>query len=123
MKVARCELRSPIDGVVVEILHNKGEWLDPGEPLVRILTLNPLRVEFFVAASRYGQAELIGHQVELETQLPGDKKGLFAGEIVFVSPEIQPVNGQIRVYAEVQNPEYLLRPGARGKLTIQLDNE
>jgi multidrug efflux pump subunit AcrA (membrane-fusion protein) len=37
---------------------------------------------------------------------------------VFVSPEVDPVNGQVRVWAEVENRDGQLRPGVHGKLSI-----
>jgi multidrug efflux pump subunit AcrA (membrane-fusion protein) len=37
---------------------------------------------------------------------------------VFVSPEVDPVNGQVRVLAEVDNPDGVLRPGLRATMTI-----
>jgi hypothetical protein len=42
---------------------------------------------------------------------------------VFVSPEVNPVNGQVRVWAEVENRGLLLRPGLQAALTIHLAEE
>jgi macrolide-specific efflux system membrane fusion protein len=33
------------------------------------------------------------------------------GEISFVSPEVDPINSQVRVWAEFDNPKLLVRPG------------
>ncbi len=38
--------------------------------------------------------------------------------MVFVSPEVDPVNGQARIWAEVENRGGELRPGLHGKLSI-----
>ncbi len=43
----------------------------------------------------------------------------FAGHIVFVNPEIDPLNSQVRVWAEVENPDLKLRPGMQATLTIE----
>ena len=42
----------------------------------------------------------------------------FTGQVVFVHPEVDPVNGQIRVWAEIVNRDALLFPGDRGLLTF-----
>jgi multidrug efflux pump subunit AcrA (membrane-fusion protein) len=50
--------------------------------------------------------------------LPGHPGSRFTGEVVFVSPEISAVNGRFRVWAEVDNPQGLLKPGLRANLEI-----
>ena len=40
---------------------------------------------------------------------------------MFVSPEVNPVNGQVRVWADVDNKQLTLRPGLRGHLAIHAD--
>jgi multidrug efflux pump subunit AcrA (membrane-fusion protein) len=42
------------------------------------------------------------------------------GEIVFVSPEINPVSGQVRVWAEVDNLQGYLKPGMRATMTVDV---
>ena len=87
---------------------------------MRIIKINPLRVEAFVDGSKYG-ANLYGRPARLTAHLPpGDRVAEFHGRVVFVSPEVQPVNGQVRVWAEVENRDLQLRPGTRGTLTIDL---
>ncbi|MGC3967799.1 MAG: hypothetical protein QM775_10635 [Pirellulales bacterium] len=44
----------------------------------------------------------------------------FFGRLSFVSPEVDPVNGEVRLFVEMANPDQLLRPGLRGTLTIDL---
>jgi multidrug efflux pump subunit AcrA (membrane-fusion protein) len=113
-------ITAPIAGMVVQVYRQAGEWLNRGDPVVRIIRLNRLRVEAFVDGTRFG-TNLIGCPVTLTTRLPpGDVVGLFEGTITFVSPEVQPVNGQVRVWADVENPQLKLRPGVRGTLTIDL---
>lgn len=113
-------ITAPIDGMVVEVVRRAGEWLNRGDPVVRIIRLDQLRVEAFVDGTRFG-SNLLGCPVRFATQLPpGNIVGRFEGKITFVSPEVQPVNGQVRVWADVENPQLTLRPGARGTLTIDL---
>ena len=41
------------------------------------------------------------------------------GQIVFISPEIDPLNSQVRFWAEIENAELKLRPGMTATLTIE----
>jgi multidrug efflux pump subunit AcrA (membrane-fusion protein) len=44
----------------------------------------------------------------------------FPGKIVFIDPEIDPVNAQVRVWVEVPNPGLRLRPGMRANMTLDV---
>ena len=115
--VSRRRIVSPLEGVVVQLLRRRGEWVEPGQAVVRVLRIDRLRVEGFVSADR-AAASLVGSRVQLLVDLPEQKAAAFSGALVFVSPEVDPVNGQIRIRAEVDNRERLLRPGLRGTLVI-----
>ena len=56
-----------------------------------------------------------GCEVRVRLALPGRETRELPGRIVFVDPQINAVNGQYRVWAEVENPDGLLRPGHRAR--------
>jgi len=57
-------------------------------------------------------------QVKLTVDLPGEPGAEFPGTVVFLSPEIDPVNSQISIWVEIDNEDLRLRPGMRAKMTI-----
>jgi macrolide-specific efflux system membrane fusion protein len=117
--VERRKILSPIAGVVVEINRHRGEWVEAGETVMRILRVDRLRAEGFVD-SKVVSSDLAGRLVTLHVDLPGKPKSEFQGKLVFVSPEVNPVNGQVRVWAEIENRGLLLRPGLQGSLSIHV---
>jgi macrolide-specific efflux system membrane fusion protein len=117
LEVERRRIVAPLPGMVVQVLRQPGEWLAPGEPVLRIVRLDKLRVEAFLNAQRVG-SELLGRTVTLEVELPEGRRESYAGEVVFVDPEIEPVTGQFRIWAEVSNRDGLLAPGRHGALVI-----
>lgn len=119
--VQRRKVVSPIAGVVVEVNLRKGEWAQPGETVVRVLRTDRLRVEGFVPAERVTKP-WAGKSAILHVASAGGAEKL-SGVVTFVSPEANPVNGQVRVLAEIDNSRGLLRPGLVGTLTIDLDSE
>ncbi len=118
LDVERRKLVAPLDGMVVQIKRRRGEWVQAGESIVRIVRLDRLRVEGFVSAKQL-DATAVGRPVTVVVDLPGRPKTSFAGKLVFVSPEVNPVNGQIRVWAELDNQDLLLRPGVAAEMTIE----
>jgi macrolide-specific efflux system membrane fusion protein len=62
-------------------------------------------------------AELSGKEVSLEVEGLSEQRAP-AGTIVFVSPEVDPITGQVRVWAEIDNREGKLRPGQPARMVI-----
>jgi macrolide-specific efflux system membrane fusion protein len=54
----------------------------------------------------------------LTTSGESDKAESFTGKIVFVSPEVDPITNQVRIWAEIDNREGRLRPGQPVKMVI-----
>lgn len=117
--VAIRKIASPLDGVVVEVVCKPGEWVEPGEKVLRIVRTDRLRAEGLVLAREVLGVD-VGTPVTVSVDVAGAPSGEYAGEVVFVSPEISPVTGQVRIYADIDNQSGLLRPGLRPKMTIQL---
>jgi multidrug efflux pump subunit AcrA (membrane-fusion protein) len=125
--LARRQITAPLDGVIVEKARQAGEWVQPGEKVLRIVRLDRLRVEAFVRATSE-RRKLVGAAVTFEPSVSErdaagqvrERAGAerFTGQVVFVHPEVDPVNGQIRVWAEIVNRDALLFPGDRGLLTF-----
>jgi multidrug resistance efflux pump len=117
-RLARRSLRAPIAGTVVEVLRRKGEWVQVGEPLVRILQHDRLRTEAYIDAKELKFAAE-GMPVVFQADVPAFGPQEFRGEVTFVSPEANPVNGEVRVVAEINNRDHMLRPGYLGTLVVQ----
>jgi len=116
-RLERLKIVAPLAGMVVQIKRHRGEWVEPGNPIVRVVRMDRLRAEGFLDA-RLASAALDGRSVTLTVELADKKSGKFHGKIVFISPEVNPVNGQVRVWAEIENPKLELRPGVQGSLVI-----
>ena len=114
-RVQRHRLQAPFDGLVVQLQRQAGEWVTPGEPVIRIVRMDRLRAEGFLPAE-YASPDLQGTPVRLQVTPPNASPLDVPGHIVFVDPEIDPVNAQILIWVEIENPELRLRPGMRAWL-------
>jgi macrolide-specific efflux system membrane fusion protein len=118
--VDRRAIVAPISGMVVQVNQHQGEWVQSGKTVVRVLRVDRLRVEGFVLAKNMS-GDLVGKRATLTIDLPGEPGATFDGKITFVSPEVNAVSGQVRLWAEVENQKLKLRPGLHGKLMIHSD--
>ena len=116
-RVQRHTITAPLAGVVVQVNRRRGEWVKPGDSVVRILRLDRLRAEGFVKMQSW-RDDLQGCPVRLVVDLPEARGAEFSGKVVFVDPEIDPVNAQVRIWAEVENRALQLRPGMRAKMIL-----
>ena len=122
--VKRREIRSPVDGEIVQVHLHRGEWVKPGDPVLHVVQLDRLKVEGYPDFAQFAPAQIIDRPVIVEAMLQGSKVN-FKGQITFVSPLIEG-NGDsasYRVKAEVENRkedgQWLLRPGMFVDMKIQ----
>ncbi|TWT79831.1 macrolide transporter subunit MacA [Planctomycetes bacterium CA13] len=115
LTVSRHQILAPFDGVVVEVMRRKGEWVKAGDPVARVVRLDRLRAEGYVDAMFRNR--LLNKKV-LRLSLSGEagENASFRGTDLFVSPEIDPVNNQIRFWVEFDNPGQQVLPGMRMKM-------
>lgn len=118
-EVEQMRLKSPLGGVVAQVHRKPGEWVQPGDKVLRILRLDRLRAEGFVSAAAL-PPDPMGQPARVVVTLPDQSKSERKGTVVFASPEIDPVNGQVMVWVEIDNPgpAFIFRPGMRATILI-----
>jgi macrolide-specific efflux system membrane fusion protein len=114
--VARRRITSPLAGVVVQVLVRQGEWVEPGQPALRIVNVDRLKAEGFVPAQQ--AQNLVDRSVQLTVDVENEAAAAFTGKIAFVSPEVDPITRQVRVWAEIDNRDGRLRPGQPVKMVV-----
>ena len=56
--------------------------------------------------------------MRLTLDLAGEQAAAFDGTVSFVSPEVDPITGQVRIWAEIDNRAGRLRPGQPVRMVI-----
>ncbi len=100
---ATLQLRSPMDGMVLEQLATPGQRVEIASPIYRIGRLDPLWIEIQVPLERLAGIR-IGTAVKVATP-PVE------GRITTIGSVVQGENQSVLVRAEVPNPDAMLRPG------------
>lgn len=117
LSLERRTIRAPFTGMVVQWKKHRGEWVDAGMPVTRLIRLNRLRAETFVSSQKL-PSDFVGRPATLLANPTGKVPIKSLGKLVFVSPELDPVNGQVRIWAEIENDDLSLRPGQTGTLSV-----
>ncbi len=119
--LARHRIVAPNSGMIVQLEKKAGEWVEPGTKIVQIVRIDRLRIEGFVGAAD-ATDDLAGATAKAEIAA-GTKNVPSTGKVVFVSPDSNPVNGLVRVFIEIENPQGKLRPGLKVNAVIMVPIE
>jgi RND family efflux transporter MFP subunit len=99
-QVSQRTVRAPFDGVVLERFRNPGERVED-RPVLRVATLDPLRVDLVVPATRFGQYSL-RDRVGVLPELPG-AAAVYA-EVTHIDRVIDAASNTYRVRLSLPNP-------------------
>ncbi|MFM8571507.1 MAG: efflux RND transporter periplasmic adaptor subunit [Pirellula sp.] len=107
---------APVSGMVVAVEKRAGEWVEPGTVVLRVVEIDRLRIEGFIKAEQ-ADPNLIDTNAKVELQISG-KTIETTAKLVFISPEVNPINSQVRVFLDLDNRDGRFRPGLRPKVWI-----
>ncbi|HUY35513.1 MAG TPA: HlyD family efflux transporter periplasmic adaptor subunit [Pirellulales bacterium] len=112
--IVRRRVTSPISGMVVEVAKQRGEWVNPGDMVARVLRLDKLRVSGELKIANVDPASVMGRPVRVVATRTGAKQEEFVGRVVFVDPRVTQ-SGTFHLLADVDNRQegqvWLLHPG------------
>ena len=121
----RRQIVSRINGVVVKSNKHEGEWVQPGETVMRIVQMDRLRVEGDIDGNKYARHEVMNRPVRITVYLTGGGTEVLDGRIVYASPLVELNEFTVRV--EVNNRKistadgrttWLLTPGLKAKIEL-----
>lgn len=119
-QLADIDILSPINGVVKEKTASRGEYLQPGKPVVTIVQINPLRLKLEVPET-FAAGIARGQVVTLRVDSFADRE--FKGVIKRINPSMDEKNRSLIAEAEVINANGLLRPGMFARAQIVSDSQ
>jgi membrane fusion protein (multidrug efflux system) len=116
-RVDRHTLRAPFSGVISERSTETGEWIEPGRPVLTLVSFDNLRMEFRVPQEFYSS---IGQNSALSVTLDALPDREFDGTIVAVVPVSDARARTFLIHVKVDSGDAHLTPGmsVHGKLNL-----
>jgi membrane fusion protein (multidrug efflux system) len=106
--VAKKTLRAPFAGRLGITTVNPGQYLNPGDKVVTLQTIDPIYVDFWLPQQELGRVR-VGQHVELTADAyPGEK---FTGTITALDPRVDPSTRNFQSEALISNTAQHLTPG------------
>ena len=122
--LARCEIRTPIDGRTGTTRLTKGNPASPSTPLVTVVQIKPIRVRFSLSNADYltmfgARGKTIAEKGEVSVTLANGTPYGEKGEIEYTENIADEATDTVRVYATFPNADYILKPYAAVGVTLR----
>jgi RND family efflux transporter MFP subunit len=106
--VADVVIAAPFAGYIAERKVSKGEYVQPSTAVVRLVSLDPLRLKLTVPGAQAGQVQ-VGQTTQCSVDaFPGR---VFTGRITAINPALVAESRTMGVEARVPNADAALKPG------------
>lgn len=118
--VAKKNLKAPFSGRVGIVMINPGQFVNPGDKLLTLQTLDPIFVDFNLPQSNAEQIQ-VGQEIVVTTD--AFKDASFTGKVTAVSPKVDTNTRNIQIEAQLANPDKKILPGMFANVNIKLGDE
>ena len=118
--VAKKNLKAPFSGRVGIVSINPGQFVNPGDKLITLQTLDPIFVDFTLPQGNAEQIQ-VGQDVVVTTD--AFKDASFTGKITAVSPKVDTNTRNIQIEAQIANPDKKVLPGMFANVNIKLGDQ
>lgn len=117
--IAKKTITAPFTGRLGISMVNPGQYINPGDKIVTLQSLDPIYVDFYVPQQMIGQLAT-GQTVSIVSDSFPDK--IFSGTVTTIDPKVDPATRNIQVEATIANPDYQLLPGMFAKTEVNIGN-
>lgn len=115
--IRKKQINAPFSGRLGIREVNLGQFVDQGDKIVSLQSLDPIFVDFLLPQQLIAGLTPGSPLRVLTDVYPGR---VFDGQLTAVNAEIDPVTRNIRLQGTLQNPGGLLRPGMFGRVQLSL---
>ena len=118
LNLSHTEIRAPISGFVAQRMIRPGNLVELYQPAFSITSYEPLLAVLHVPERELAVLKK-GQKVVMQLDAwPGQD---FTGEVIRISPVIEPETGTFRVTCEIQDQDGHLKPGLFGRVNVHYD--
>jgi len=114
--VEKKAIRAPFDGRLGINAVNLGQYINPGDKIVTLQSLDPIYADFTLPQQELARLK-IGQTVTATTDsYPGRA---FGGTITAINPKVDPETRNVQLEATIPNPKHALLPGMYVSVTVE----
>ena len=118
--VAKKTIRAPFAGKLGISTVNPGQYINPGDSLVTLQTIDPIYIDFYLPQQQLPQVAL-GQRVAILAD--AYKDATFSGKISALNPKVDTNTRNVQIEATVPNPKRQLLPGMYATVKVSSGEE
>ncbi len=113
-------IRAPFSGVVVKKMHDQGETVSPGIPLLRLVDMSIIKVNFFLPDNLYARIKT-GQEITL--RFDAFPQRTFTEKVTTIVPYIEPASLKFKMQVEMKNTDvqHRIAPGMFAHASLVLE--
>ncbi len=117
LRIAKKTIRAPFAGRIGIRQVDVGQYVEPGDPIVRLEALDKILVDFPVSQRSIGLVE-VGQPLKIFVDAYPGKT--FRGSVTAIAPNVRATTRDVRLEGLVDNPNEQLLPGMFAEVEIEL---
>lgn len=118
-QLARCRIKAPVTGTVLQKYAEAGEYVTPGRPLFKIADLNAIYLRSYFTADQLAGIR-IGQSVTVIADFGGDKQYEYPGKITWIAAESEFTPKSIQTKDTRANLVYAVKIAVRNDGRLKL---
>jgi len=116
INLKRTFIRSPFDGVISDLKVSKGESINSGQELLKVINLKSVYIEGFALESEVKNLN-VSTKVRIKFDSFDDK--YIYGRIDSISPEVDSTNKTISIFVKIDNSNSKILPGMHAEMDVE----
>ncbi|HEY7688421.1 MAG TPA: efflux RND transporter periplasmic adaptor subunit [Dongiaceae bacterium] len=117
-RLAKTQIAAPFSGVLGLRRMSAGAYVNPGDMIVNLEQIDPLKVDFRIPENALASANVGQPVIVTIDALPGQT---FEGQVYAVDPQVDETARNIILRATLPNPDGRLRPGLFARVSLVVE--
>ncbi|MFZ6689632.1 efflux RND transporter periplasmic adaptor subunit [Undibacterium sp. SXout11W] len=118
--VEKKSIRAPFNGRLGITTVNPGQYINTGDKLVTLQTIDPVYIDFFVPQKQISSLK-IGQNLKISSDAFAGQD--FAGQVSSINPKIDTASRNVQVQATLSNQKQLLLPGMFANVALDVGDK
>lgn len=118
--VEKKAIRAPFNGRLGITTVNPGQYINTGDKLVTLQTIDPVYIDFFVPQKQISSLKL-GQNLKVSSDAFAGQE--FVGQVSSINPKIDTASRNVQVQATLSNQKQLLLPGMFANVALDVGDK
>ncbi|WP_044412183.1 efflux RND transporter periplasmic adaptor subunit [Thiomicrospira microaerophila] len=107
------KLNAPVQGIIVQVEISAGEWVKPGEPIIKLVDISNTYVKLNLP-DRLARRLQLNQTVDVQVDEAGQRQGV----LTYIAPIADAASGLVELRISLDNTDQVIRPGSKAQVAF-----